>query len=107
MAKIDLDEACPCESGKLYRDCHITAVIQRTLPKIEEEICLKVIPEPDPNTRTVFEKTSKGTVLFQGYDIGVALCCEKCRSHLTQGIARTQLLGIVIRCNSCGAFNEV
>lgn len=106
MAKIDLDEPCPCGSGKIYRDCHISALLQRVLPAIDEEIFLMVIPEPDPNTRTVFESTTENTILFQGYDVGVALCCGKCRSRLTLGIARSQILGIVMKCNRCGAFNE-
>ena len=106
MAKILMDEPCPCGSGSLFRDCHAPKVKKPIPPEIKERVPLRVIPEPDPDTRTVFEKLGEGTTLFQGFDTNIALVCGTCGAPLAAGLQQTQIQGIVLRCKQCMAFNE-
>ena len=105
MAKIAPNEGCPCGSGQLFKDCHGPKVRTSTTPTITDEIELKVIPEPDPGTASVFLCTGEGTVVIRGTECGTAMVCGQCKSHLTVGIPRTSITGIVLRCNNCGSFN--
>jgi DNA-directed RNA polymerase subunit RPC12/RpoP len=107
MAKIDPEELCPCESGLLFKECHGLKVKKPTVPEITQEIPLVIIPEPDPNTRAVFNYIGEGTTVFRGSEVGLALVCGKCKSSLVVGIPRNAISDIVIRCNNCGSFNEV
>lgn len=107
MAKIDPDELCPCGSRKLFKDCHGPKVKEPVTPEITQEIRLKLIPEPDPNTRSVFIYDGEGSVAFRGTDIGLALCCGQCGSHLTEGIRRENIRNVVLKCNKCGKYNEI
>ncbi len=105
MAKIDPNEDCPCGSGQLFKNCHAPKVKKITTPTTTEEIELRVIPEPDPETASVFHFTGEGTVCFRGTECGTAMVCGQCKSHLTVGIPRPSVTGIVLRCNNCGSFN--
>ena len=105
MAKILPNELCPCGSGAIFKDCHGPKVRIRTPPEIRQRLALKVIPEPT-SSRAVFEKTTKGTVLFQGFDTNIGLTCGTCGSVLVAGMEREQIRNIVLRCNQCGAFND-
>jgi len=107
MAKIDPEERCPCESGLLFKECHGPRVKIMKAPAITHRIALGVIPEPDPNSRAIFFYEGEGTVVFSGYDVGLALTCGKCASELVTGVRRDAIQGVVIRCKNCGAFNEV
>ena len=107
MAKIDPEEKCPCESGLLFKECHGPRVKKPKVPEITEQIALNVIPEPDPNTRSVFIYDGEGTTVFTGYEVGVALICGQCKSNLVVGMRRKNIRNVVIRCKGCGAFNEV
>jgi hypothetical protein len=107
MAKIDPDEQCPCQSGLQFKDCHGPKVKKPITPDIVRELSLKVIPEPDPDTRSVFIFTGDGTIAFRGFDVGLALVCGGCKSHLVVGIPRENINGVVIKCNKCGKFNEL
>jgi len=107
MAKIDPNESCPCGSGKLFKECHGPRVITPMTPEITQEVKLKVIPEPDPNSRSVFVYDGEGTIAFRGFDVGLALCCGQCNSHLIVGIKRENIQNIVLRCKKCGAYNEI
>lgn len=107
MAKIDPDELCPCGSGLLFKECHELKINKPKVPTINEEIILNIIPEPDPGTRVVFIRKGEGTICFRGYEVGLAMLCGKCKSQLIVGIPRENFLHAVIRCNKCGAFNEV
>jgi len=107
MAKIDPNELCPCESGLLFKDCHQLKIKQPVKPDITKTIKLKVIPEPDPNTRAVFIYDGEGTIMFQGYVTGVALVCGNCSSPLVAGMNQEQIKNIVLKCKNCGKFNEV
>jgi hypothetical protein len=106
VAKIAPDETCPCGSGLAYRVCHGPKVRKQEPPEIKQRIRLQVIPEPDPNSRTVFEKTGDGTVLFQGFATNIALACGSCGAPLAAGIEPNQIKGIVLRCKQCSAFND-
>lgn len=106
MAKISLDEPCPCGSGTLFRDCHAPKVRKPVPPEIKERVPLRVIPEPDPDTRTVFERTGDGTILFQGFDTNIALVCGKCGAPLAAGLQPSKIKNIVLRCKQCMAYNE-
>ncbi|EHU5129695.1 SEC-C domain-containing protein [Vibrio vulnificus] len=107
MAKIQPDELCPCGSGLLFKDCHKLRIKQPQKPNITTRSTLTVIPEPDPNTRSVFIYDGEGTTVFQGYDSNLELICGNCSSPLVSGINRNQISNIVIRCKQCGKFNEV
>lgn len=107
MAKIDPNEPCPCESGLLFKECHGPKIKQPKAPNITQTNTLKVISEPDPNTRSVFIYDGEGTVAFRGYQVGLALVCGSCKSHLVVGISRENIQNIVIRCKKCGSYNEV
>lgn len=106
MAKISPEEPCPCGSGLPFRDCHGLKLRRPIPPEIKDHVKLRVISEPDPDTRTVFEKTGDGTILFQGFDTNIALVCGKCGAPLAAGIQPSQIKSIVLRCNQCMAFNE-
>lgn len=107
MAKIEPNEPCPCNSGLLFKECHGPKVRKQTTPKVTMTSALKVIPEPDPDTRAVFIYDGEGTVVFRGCEVGLALICGSCEAHLVEGISRESISNIVIRCKKCGSFNEV
>lgn len=106
MAKIDPNEPYPCESGLLFKECHGPKVKKPRVPIITQTSALKVIPEPDPNTRAVFIYQGEGTVIFTGYQVGLALVCGSCKSHLVEGMPKGNIQNIVIRCKNCGSYNE-
>lgn len=106
MAKIKPNESCPCGSGKEFAMCHGPKVVDNQPPSISQRIALKVIPEPDPDTRSVFIRTGDGTVLFQGYNANISLDCGKCNAPLVVGLAQEQVINIVLKCNQCGIFND-
>lgn len=107
MVRIDPNEPCPCNSGLLFKECHGPKVKKPQIPKIIHEIFLNVIPEPDPYTREVFLFEGEGTIVFTGYEVGLAMLCGRCKSQLIVGIPRENIQNIVIRCRGCGAYNEV
>lgn len=65
---------------------------------------LRVIPEPDPKIRSVINFTGKGTIAFTGNG-DLNLLCGQCKSMLVQGVGAS-LESVVIKCNSCGAYND-
>lgn len=71
-----------------------------------KKIMLKVIPEPDPNTRSVFIYKGEGTVIFEGDSANVEQCCGSCGAPLTIGVPPERIRNLVLKCNACGAFNE-
>jgi hypothetical protein len=105
MAEINPKELCPCGSGKTFGDCHLPHV-KHGPPPITEHIRLRVIPEPDPNTRAVFTFTGEGTLGVTGEASGLSMDCGGCGSALIQGVAWGDIRGIVIKCNNCGRYNE-
>lgn len=71
----------------------------------KRRIQLMVIPEPEPNTRSVFIYTGEGTVVMRG-DANVVMECGNCGVPLIDGVPVGNLRSIVFRCPNCGAFNE-
>ena len=106
MAKIDPNEMCPCGSGKLFKECHEPQILYPVTPDITQEVRLRVIPEPEPGSRSLFVYQGEGTVCFRSYQVGLALCCGRCGAHLVVGLYRGQLQDLVFKCKACGAFNE-
>jgi hypothetical protein len=107
MAKIELEEMCPCSSGKLYRDCHL-AVRRDQQPgvKVKKRYSLTVIDPPEPGSRTVFEMTQP-TVAFSGAEVGIAFMCGYCSFDLIVGVPASSIANVVIRCGKCKRYNEV
>ncbi len=68
---------------------------------------LKTIPEPKPNTRTVF-KTGIGKPLPVVKGVGnLNLVCGNCNIVLIEGINEGQIRNIVIQCPICRHYNEI
>jgi len=105
MTRILDDEPCPCGSGGLFKDCHRQKMEARR-PKVTSHVALTVVPEPDPNSRTVFEKGGEGTLIFEGRETSISYDCGDCSAPLAVGILVSQIPGIVLRCARCGAYNE-
>jgi hypothetical protein len=103
--KISASEACACGSGKAYGECHGA---QRDAPSSSslQHVALRVIPEPDPGTRAVFERPGPGTVFFEGIQGGYALDCGKCGAPLALRVDRDSIQGLALRCAQCGSFND-
>ena len=105
--KLDDEEPCPCGSGKLYGKCH--KVMLRTTATVANlsHLLLNVIPEPDPNTRTVYEKMiGTGTTFFTDNQGHFSLDCGACGAPLAIVSDRQQVTRIVLRCTACGEFND-
>ena len=100
------EEICPCGSGKLYGECH--KVMRRTTTTIADlsHVPLTVIPEPDPNTRAVFEKIGTGTTFFSDPAGRYSLNCGVCGAPLAVVSNRQQVSGVVLHCAACGEFND-
>lgn len=65
---------------------------------------MKAIPEPEPNTRTVF--IGEVVPLIKGAG-DIDLVCGKCGETLVAGIDKGQIKNIVIRCPKCKTFNDI
>ena len=67
---------------------------------------LKTIPEPEPNTRSVFVLHGLFPA-FRGQG-NLDLVCGNCGQILVEGAGSgLTISNIVIRCPKCGAFNEI
>lgn len=71
----------------------------------KRKVRLNVIPEPEPNTRSVLIYTGEGTVVMRGPG-KVTMECGNCGVPLIVGVNVAQIRGVVFRCPSCGQFNE-
>ncbi len=108
MAKIDPNELCPCESGLLFKECHELKIKKQIKPEIKQKVSLKMIPEPDPNTRAVFILNSgESSIVFQGFETEIAFVCGSCSAPLIAGMNLEQMKNIVLKCNKCNKYNEV
>lgn len=71
---------------------------------------MSVIKKPEPNTRSVFEKSADaadGAVVFQIDPPGpIDYICGGCRTVLIVGAEQGQYNNMVVRCNVCGVYNE-
>jgi hypothetical protein len=67
----------------------------------------RLIPEPAPNTRTVFASPPGFKGPFMQGPGGDDTVCGKCGAVLLSGIPEGSVRNIVFRCFVCGSFNEV
>ncbi len=74
-------------------------------PRLPPHVKLALIPQPNPNTRTVFVYEGKGTVVMQGPG-KLVMDCGGCGVPLLQGVRIEQVQNVVFRCPACGAYNE-
>ena len=65
---------------------------------------LKVIPEPDPDTRAVLATESVDIVLLTGLGDN-HLLCGQCGAMLVRGVGEI-LSNVVILCAGCGSYND-
>jgi hypothetical protein len=101
--RIQPEEPCPCGSGNPYGDCHGRHLSEQ--PEITRLIPLQVIPEPDPETRSVLQAMGP-TPLFRGTESSVAYTCGSCNAPLVIGVDIGRLQNVVLGCGSCNSFNE-
>ncbi len=75
---------------------------------IARRVPLRVILEPDPETRSVFEKLAGApdSVFFAGTQTSDAHVCGACGSPLILGLPLAQFQNLALRCSACGAYNE-
>jgi hypothetical protein len=72
------------------------------------QVRLRVIPEPDPDTRVIFHHDGPSTVALTGTNQSAPdLCCGACGAPLIRGIVELSVVGVVFRCYGCGAFSEL
>ena len=71
-------------------------------------IRLRVIPEPDPETRSVFQKLAGApdSVFFAGSETTDAYVCGGCYTPLIIGLPLAQFQNLILRCGQCGRHNE-
>lgn len=71
---------------------------------MKRKVKLKIIPKPEPNTRTVFVTTVLPVIKGVG---NVDLICGNCKAVLIDGINKGQISNIVIQCPICKFYNEI
>lgn len=108
MREIRPEEACPCRSGATYGECHMNRRITARPAAITRRLRLRVIPEPDPDTRSVFMKPdgAPGSVFFAGGETTDAFMCGHCDAPLIIGLPLAPFQNLVLRCSQCGTHNE-
>jgi hypothetical protein len=106
VTKICDDEPCPCGSGRNFGNCHGKRIRERKT-EISNHITLTVTPEPDPGTRAVFHALGQDTILFRSSVSSDSYDCGQCSSLLATGIAHSQISNVVLKCASCGAYNDM
>ena len=69
----------------------------------KSRLFLRVIPEPDSQTRVIFRHDGAVT----GTDRSAPdICCGNCEAPLITGMPEMSFVDVVFRCHACGAFNE-
>lgn len=67
---------------------------------------LRVIPEPESDTRSVLVYEGEGTVVMRGEETGFVHACGGCDAPLIVDVRPGQIVNLVFRCSACGAYNE-
>jgi len=69
---------------------------------------LRVIPEPDPETRAIFKKLpgAPDSVFFTSSQTADAYVCGGCYTPLIVGLPIAQVQNLVLCCSKCGKYNE-
>jgi hypothetical protein len=104
MAQIDPNEPCPCGSGKPFRECH-GPLVRTGQPTISQHVALQVVPKPAPGSAAVFEHRGDGTQFIQASATTISYDCGSCSSSLMAGVEIEQIVGVVLKCAACGAYN--
>ncbi len=73
-------------------------------PLAPQILTMQVIPEPEEGTATVLKFTGEGTVLMRGSG-NTNYQCGSCHATILESINLGQMVGVVLPCNACGAFN--
>jgi len=71
----------------------------------KRKIRMHVIPEPEPDTRSVLVYTGEGTVVMRGSG-NVTMECGNCGVPLLVGVKVAQFRDLVFRCPNCDQYNE-
>jgi len=71
-----------------------------------KKMILKVIPEPEPNSRAILVPPRGVSPVIKGTG-DLDLLCGQCNEKLVEGIVEGQVQNIVIRCPKCNAYNEI
>jgi DNA-directed RNA polymerase subunit RPC12/RpoP len=69
------------------------------------DIKLKVIPKPAPKSRVVIE-AYKGEGEQPVNAESVNYVCGNCNSIIVENVIEGSMKGQVVKCNSCGSYNE-
>ena len=70
-----------------------------------QKIQMVVIDEPKPNTRTVLVSGRDSAPPITGNG-AITYVCGKCSFPIVENVNSDQVLNIVFKCPSCGAFND-
>ncbi len=108
MRQIWSDEPCPCRSGAAYAECHMSRRLATRPDAIKRCTRLRVIPEPDPETRSVFQKLpgAPDSLFFTGSQTMDAYVCGNCHAPLIMGLTLLLFHNLVLHCSQCGKYNE-
>jgi uncharacterized ferredoxin-like protein len=66
---------------------------------------MKVIPEPEKGTATVFVQEKKEPFFKSGGENNYL--CGKCKFTLCENIRRGQITNTVFKCPNCGSYNTI
>lgn len=69
------------------------------------KIAMRTIPKPPEGTRSVLILDGPGTIVVKG-DGPLTFVCGECSATLARRVDGGQLANLVLRCNTCGRFNE-
>jgi hypothetical protein len=72
---------------------------------VRKHLRMRVIPEPEPNTRAVLVNTGQGTIVIGGQGT-TTYVCGACESPLAVNVEEGVIRSLVLRCKGCDAFNE-
>jgi hypothetical protein len=67
---------------------------------------MRAIPEPKPNTRSVFTRDNNGEPFMRSTG-DMSYTCAKCEYVLVEKVGQGQVSNIVFQCPACGTFNEI
>ena len=70
------------------------------------EVDMRIIPEPEPSTRTVLAPKSAGLAIKS--ECGeMTYRCGSCKTKLFEHVNYKHVAAVVVRCGRCGTHNEI
>ena len=70
------------------------------------EVDMRIIPEPEPSTRTVLAPKSAGLAIKS--ECGeMTYRCGSCKTKLFEHVDYKHVAAVVVRCGRCGTHNEI